>query len=121
MKTSKQNFLEPIEYLENERVLWEGGASERSFWAQFVEDFKKWTIDLDKVIAITTTQCMIEKLSGLYSIELICSGWSHHKNAFGILYNPNQIKFLNTDEKVFSRLVNEWLPKDNLQQIKGTK
>lgn len=225
MSNSDKKLIFPFEYLENEKIVWEGGVSKNCFWAQFVEDIVKWfsiillvflfatlfffasqsdssncdkkktekpcseiseletaglqkqnnkkipffsiskylivmcitlilpiiivsilsrlkvkkfwyiitnericiqrglsettiiTIDIDKLISINTTQSAIERRLKLYSIDLIYSGWSYHRNIFGLQYNPNQIKFISVEDNLASKLTNEWLPRDNKKSV----
>ena len=71
------------------------------------------TLDLDKVVSINSSQSPIEKMFNVISIELVHAGVTLPKNGFGNIRNLNQIKFINKDLRVSSKLIKSWLPRDN--------
>lgn len=69
-------------------------------------------IDLDKVLSVEVSASILERRFGLQSLRIVHAGGAPQATAFR-LHEPNLISFVPVEAQLVTRLLNEWLPRDN--------
>jgi len=71
-------------------------------------------IDIDKVVSVISSHSILERWLGLHSIEIVHSGLYPLRVQQGLLlFNPYKIQYVPTSTGLASKLLNNWLPRDN--------
>ncbi|MBN2499046.1 MAG: PH domain-containing protein [Deltaproteobacteria bacterium] len=71
------------------------------------------TVDLDKIVSVESSASLLERYLGIESIRLVHAG--HHGNGSRRSSQLYTMQMVDSGENVLSRLLHEWLPRDNRQ------
>jgi len=72
-------------------------------------------LDLDKVVSVQAVASPLQRMWGLQSIYFSQAGATVfvRNDSRTVSYNPYVVAFIPSDSDLLSRLLNEWLPRDN--------
>jgi len=99
-------FKSSFYLITNERIIIQRGYKSKVLTA----------IDLDKIITIRSSQSWIQKFFKIHSINITVAGIEIVQNGF-MRSGSNVIGNIPISENITSKLLNEWLPRDNKKVV----